>query len=65
MMQHVLGREDGTPHRFGDESEAISYVGDYGSAWRNPLTAIDWVGNEMALDRGANPEARSRHGSKT
>jgi tetratricopeptide (TPR) repeat protein len=28
---------------FGDESEAISYVGDYGSAWRNTPKAIDWA----------------------
>lgn len=28
---------------FGDESEAISYVGDYGSAWRNTPEAIAWA----------------------
>ncbi len=27
----------------GDESEAISYVGDYGRAWRNTPRAIDWA----------------------
>jgi tetratricopeptide (TPR) repeat protein len=28
---------------FGDESEAISYVGDYGSAWKNTPEAIAWA----------------------
>jgi hypothetical protein len=27
-------------HGFGDESEAIWYVGDYGSAWKNTPNAI-------------------------
>lgn len=28
---------------FGDESEAISYVGDYGSAWKNTPESIAWA----------------------
>lgn len=28
---------------FGDESEAISYVGDYGSGWKNTPGAIAWA----------------------
>lgn len=28
---------------FGDEREAISYVGDYGSAWKSTPNAIAWV----------------------
>lgn len=28
---------------FGDESEAISYVGDYGSVWKNTPNAIAWA----------------------
>lgn len=28
---------------FGDESEAISYVDDYGSAWKTMPNAIAWA----------------------
>jgi tetratricopeptide (TPR) repeat protein len=49
---------------FGDESEAISYVGDYGSGWKNTPNAIEWAAGSPAIPRtvrtGANAPVKRR-----